>query len=301
MSSSGMRSLLVLLLLSTIAYADDAASDLPTPPSQNRRVYHAWKKTLPKATQRKIDRFCRRAGGEYHAVCNGIGPFAIPVPPSLVVMPTQTPDYVPRTEDPWEAHARWKARLSRDQRRYYRWYCESGDDEDRAYSTLCGGTPIVLAFGGERVEYRAAQAGAATDWPTAATPWLARDVDADGAITSSAELFGSDTVLPDGTQARHGFAALAPLDGNHDGVLDAADPAFASLLVWADHDGNRRSSPQELSRLSERVVSISLAYERTPICDGRGNCEGERSAISWRDGTGALRTGTAIDVYLRYR
>jgi hypothetical protein len=277
---------------------------IANPPSQERKAYLAWRKKLPKTKQKKLARFCRNeGGGTAYDVCNGIGPYAIPIPPSRI----------PRARKPGATalvgmtHQKWQSSLSPVQSRYYHEYCDAGDtsteagmDEamDHGFSQLCGGTPIVLAFGGERVTY---SAGAGMDWPSATTPWLARDVDGDGAITTGAELFGSDTMLATGTLARHGFEPLVELDANHDGVLNASDPAFASLLVWADVDGDRQSTPSELTKLADRVVELSLRFRREAHCDLRGNCEGERASMTWRDSSGALQTGNAIDVYLRYR
>jgi hypothetical protein len=281
---------------------DDAADEatmlakrgIPMPPSQERAAYLAWKRQLSPAIRGKIDQHCREHGGEFQRVCNGIGPLAIPVPPSLMPMPGNAPAT-------GISHEQWQASLTPSQRRYYRSYCTvTEDDPERGYAQLCGGTPIVLAFGDERIEYTVG-VGASTDWPTATTPWLARDLDGDGQINHGGELFGSSTQLPDGSLARHGFAALAPLDANGDGVLDARDPAFATRLIWADRDGDRASSPGELTPLSEVVVSLSLRYERVPLCDARGNCEGERSTMQWRAADGSLRTGSVVDVYLRYR
>ena len=266
---------------------------IPMPPSQERKAYRAWRKKLPKKIAAKLDRICRDAGGTYYQACNGIGPYAIPKPPSRVAMPRRNGagQVIGMTIE------QWKSSLSPVQSRYYKNYCEGGDEEN-GYSDLCGGTPIVLAFGSERVEYAA---GTGTDWPTATTPWLARDLDGDGAISSEAELFGSATELTTGRLARHGFEPLVELDGNRDGVLDTSDPAFGSLLVWADRDGDRQSAPNELTKLADTVVEISLGYRREAHCDLRGNCEGERSSLTWRDATGTLHAGSAIDVYLRYR
>jgi len=49
------------------------------------------------------------------------------------------------------------------------------------------------------------------------------------------------------------------------------------------------------------IVAISLADRSQPRCDARGNCEGERASITWRDARGALRTGAIVDVYLPRR
>lgn len=168
-------------------------------------------------------------------------------------------------------------------------------------------TPLVVAFAGEPVAFepaspRAAFAfvpgqPAATDWPSAATPWIALDVDGDGAITSGAELFGSSTVLPGGARAANGFLALAPLDANDDGVLDARDPMFARLVLWTDRDGDRRSTPDELRPLASVVTAISLAATRDVRCTARDDCEGERATLRWRDDRGE-HVGAVVDVYL---
>ncbi len=135
-----------------------------------------------------------------------------------------------------------------------------------------------------------------TDWPTADTPWLARDLDGNGVIDGGHELFGSGTRLPSGRRADHGFAALAPLDANGDHILDARDPAFLELLLWADRDGDRRSSPDELAPLrAAGVSSLSLDLTVDPVCDDRGNCGRERAPVV------ATRPATLVDVYLPCR
>lgn len=175
-------------------------------------------------------------------------------------------------------------------------------------------TPLVLVFepgrrvtfvpddGRGRFDLSTAGDGTETrsDWPTADTPWLARDVDGDGRIGSARELFGSATALPEGGHARHGFAALSPLDADGDGDVDADDPGFAELLAWLD-DGDRVSQPSELVPLARLgVTSLSLSYARAPRCDARGNCEIERAAMRYRDPSGE-RVGEVVDVHLRVR
>lgn len=172
-------------------------------------------------------------------------------------------------------------------------------------------TPLVLVWDERAVEFSSAQTATfdlsgmgmshGSDWPTAATPWLALDRDGDGAITSGEELFGSATVLASGVRAQNGFDALSELDENHDGLVSAADARFGELLVWSDADGDRTSSTSELSRAGARLVSIELGHEVSARCDTRGNCEGERSRFTYQDPSGALRTGTVVDVYLRGR
>ncbi len=232
-------------------------------------------------------------------MCGGIGPLHIPVPPSMIATPAANL----AAGHAWATRDAWYASLSRAQRAYVDDHCAN---EDEAFSALCGATPIVIAFDDAPVAYGRGGRFAflpgdpvATDWPTAATPWLARDLDGDGAITSGAELFGGNTVLARGGTGASGFDALDELDANGDRVLDARDPAFATLRLWAD-DGDRVTGPGELRRLDAIVVAIALDDALAPRCDGRGNCERERAAITWRDGAG-LHAGAAIDVHLRIR
>ncbi len=134
-----------------------------------------------------------------------------------------------------------------------------------------------------------------TDWPTADTPWLARDLDGNGAIDGGHELFGNGTDVA-GHRARNGFAALAPLDHNGDGRVDAEDPAFFELVLWADRDGDRRSTPDELTPLADAGVrALPLAYTLDPACDDRGNCARERAAVI------ASVPASLVDVYLPCR
>ena len=168
-------------------------------------------------------------------------------------------------------------------------------------------TPLVLAFDGAGVQLTEGEATFSftpgrpvhTDWPTAVTPWLARDVNGNGRIDDGSELFGSDTRVGRRT-ARHGFEALAALDANGDGVIDARDPAFKSLRVWRDANGDRISQASELTTLAqEHVGTLDLHFSKDVACDERGNCQRERSDFTWRDGTGKPRHGTLVDVYLR--
>jgi hypothetical protein len=173
-----------------------------------------------------------------------------------------------------------------------------------------GSTPLVLSFDGAPVTFAAtlgafdlaATQSVVTDWPTASTPWLALDRDGNGAIDDGAELFGSATVLRSGERAANGFAALAELDSNGDGRITPEDVAWSSLRLWGDANGDRASSPAELSPLAaRRILSIDLRYTSDARCDARDNCEIERASFHWADEAGAVHTGTIVDVHLRHQ
>jgi len=170
-------------------------------------------------------------------------------------------------------------------------------------------TPLVVAFEGQPVDFVQGSRDpfafvpgepAASDWPSDVTPWIALDLDGDGAITSGAELFGSSTVLATGGRAPNGFAALAALDTNGDGTLDARDPMFSRLVLWSDRNGDHKSSPDELRPLAATVTSISLAFSLDARCNERDDCEGERGTLRWRDAAGE-HAGAVVDVYLPSR
>ena len=181
--------------------------------------------------------------------------------------------------------------------------------------TCCTGdpcyTPLVMAFDNQRVAYHTTMTGSfdltgygmslATDWPTAATPWLALDRNGNGRIDSGSELFGSATVLSSGYKASNGFVALEELDSNHDGRIDPQDAKWSQLVLWADRDANRASGSSEISTLSShQLLWISLDHRVEPYCVF-GNCERERATFAYRDANGVKRRGTVIDIYLAAR
>ena len=99
-----------------------------------------------------------------------------------------------------------------------------------------------------------------TGWAGKDDALLVWDRNANGAIDTGAELFGDFTVLPNGTLAPNGFAALAALDSNGDGILDASDPAFAELKLWRDSSQDGVSQGGEFITLAEAgIVSLNLA------------------------------------------
>lgn len=175
------------------------------------------------------------------------------------------------------------------------------------------GTPLVLSFDGAEPMMTEASAAASfdigtggaciqTDWPAAATPWLALDRDGSGSIDGGHELFGSGTVRAGGRRAAHGFEALAELDSNGDGRITAADERFEHLVLWSDHDGDKRSTHWEHEPLAGRgIVAIELRWRDEASCDARGNCGVERAAFSFVDGAGVVREGEVVDVHLPCR
>jgi hypothetical protein len=62
------------------------------------------------------------------------------------------------------------------------------------------------------------------------------------------------------------------LDLDGDGVINAADQAFASLQVWKDADGDGVTDAGELLSLEQAgVASLKVAYTNGSTTDAQGN------------------------------
>ncbi|HLE56330.1 MAG TPA: calcium-binding protein, partial [Rhodothermia bacterium] len=169
-----------------------------------------------------------------------------------------------------------------------------------------------------------------TGWLSGADAWVVLDRDGDRLITSGKELFGVDTILPDGTTGANGFTAIAPLDTNGDRRIDANDlpldvwqiPAdvdgddivgqdemrgatFGDLQLWRDENLNGVSEPWELSSLADAaVVSINLDQVSSGQALPGGNVLAFRGTYARGDGTSG--TAGALDLtretfYREYR
>ena len=99
----------------------------------------------------------------------------------------------------------------------------------------------------------------ASGWVTAEDGILVRDINGNGLIDNGSELFGDNTILNDGSRANTGFAALADLDSNADGVIDAVDEHFSELKIWQDKNGDGISTEDELISLTQAgITSINV-------------------------------------------
>ena len=118
-----------------------------------------------------------------------------------------------------------------------------------------------------------------TQWIGAEDALLAIDLNNNGIIDGGEELFGTSTVLSDGSLARTGFEALAQYDSNEDGVIDEQDDVFDRLLVWRDSNVDGVTDEGELETLRQHSI------ESIKLSDGDGD-EGERrtTLVQYSDG-----------------
>ncbi len=125
-----------------------------------------------------------------------------------------------------------------------------------------------------------------TGWVGQDDALLVWDRNSNGSIDSGAELFGDFTVLPNGTLAPNGFAALAALDSNSDDILDANDPAFAELKLWRDVAQQGQTGSGELISLADAgIVSLSLTNSLKNQNLANGNQLTREGSFTRADGT----------------
>ena len=157
-------------------------------------------------------------------------------------------------------------------------------------------TPIVLDLNGDGVQTVSIDHGVQFDltgggvahqvgWVSANDGFLVLDRNGDGIINSGREMFGQATLLSDGTTAKNGYEALATLDTNHDGIIDARDTDYAKLQVWQDTNQDGVTQTGELHNLTSLgIVSLDLHAHQT-IAVQNGNWIGLDSSFTTADGS----------------
>ncbi len=173
------------------------------------------------------------------------------------------------------------------------------DDLKQSFAMAEGmASPIILDLDGDGIETLAeGEAGIhfdhdangfaeRTGWVSPDDGLLVIDLDGNGSIDSGRELFGTQSLLPNGSKATNGFEALKVLDGNRDGRLDATDPAWQDLRLWRDFDSNGKVNPDELLPLEAAgVEDLLLAYTSSQLIDEQGNQHRQLGHYRLTDGT----------------
>ncbi|MBF0185243.1 MAG: FG-GAP repeat protein, partial [Magnetococcales bacterium] len=79
--------------------------------------------------------------------------------------------------------------------------------------------------------------------------------------------------------------ALATLDSNQDGILDALDAAYQQLRVWVDLDHNGIAIALELHRLADlQIVSLGLSLDSSQAATLHGNLINGYAEATYADG-----------------
>ena len=133
-----------------------------------------------------------------------------------------------------------------------------------------------------------------TGWVGADDGLLALDLNNNGIIDNGAELFGNNTRLPNGENAKNGFEALKQYDSNNDGILNEQDKIWSDLRVWQDSNSNAITDAGELKTMQEAgISSISLKYKDSYHTDQQGNAHKQIGSAQKANGD----TTTVSDVW----
>ncbi|MFC5357338.1 hypothetical protein [Azospirillum himalayense] len=173
---------------------------------------------------------------------------------------------------------------------------------DNIKLTTVASDPIVLDMAGDGLALRALTDGVLFDvsgdgvadrtgWVGKGNALLVRDDNHNGQIDDGRELVSEHF----GKGFNSSLEALASLDSNRDGRIDAADESFATLQVWQDADGDGVSQPGELRTLADAGI-LSIATTATPTDTTlAGNQILGTTSMTMADGSSRLVAGVAFD------
>jgi Ca2+-binding RTX toxin-like protein len=182
------------------------------------------------------------------------------------------------------------------------WKFYEGDKEVVLFGKgACFKDPIVVDLDGDGVSFTSTTLSGAyfdynsdgfaerTAWAGPKDGLLVVDLNGDGKITTSAELFAQGSVT--------GFTALAAYDTDHNGILNAQDAGFATLKIWQDANGNGVTDAGELKNLADvHIASIDLAGA---VSGGASDVDGvvinQTSTVTFENGSTAAAASVDLE------
>ncbi|WP_037587614.1 calcium-binding protein [Stenoxybacter acetivorans] len=124
-----------------------------------------------------------------------------------------------------------------------------------------------------------------TGWASAEDALLVRDLNNNNQIDNGGELFGDNTLLPNGTRAANGFEALKAHDANGDKQITEQDAIWQELKLWQDKNQNGYADAGELTAIQNSgITAIQLNYKNSSFVDAHGNAHKQQSSVTWADG-----------------
>ena len=194
-------------------------------------------------------------------------------------------DFFPKLAAPWLApflDSQWNPwfNLNRDGK-YYIYDPIVLDLDGDGIETVAG-----AQFNGSLFDHDKDGIRTSTGWVKSDDGILVIDRNQDGLINNGGELFGDSVTLKDGTQAKHGYAALAEFDSNGDGKVDSNDIDFNKLQVWRDLNQDGISQKNELFSLADAgVKALNLTYKDTNTSLTGGNILAQTGTYEKEDGS----------------
>ena len=128
----------------------------------------------------------------------------------------------------------------------------------------------ILSAPQDGVQFDILGANAAPAYSTTQISWIRNPqqfmflvLPKNGQVNSIDEMFGNNTLGPDGKFAANGFVALAKYDADGIGYIDRRYPVFSQLRLWSDANGDGIAQPSELFTLQQMgITRIDVIYRR---------------------------------------
>jgi hypothetical protein len=132
-----------------------------------------------------------------------------------------------------------------------------------------------------------------TGWISEGEGLLMMRSDNNTSLTDGGQLFGQGTTLANGEKALNGYQALAELDTNHDGVINAEDTAFNKLGVWVDTGNSNGIATGQFETLDQLGITQLNLNAQASTQVNNGNLVGLVSSFQTASGA----TNTMADVW----
>lgn len=130
-----------------------------------------------------------------------------------------------------------------------------------------------------------------TGWIDSDDGLLTYDRDLNGRIDGGNELFGNHFRLRSGNLASNGFTALADLDSDSNGQIDARDSEWDRLFIWQDYNFSGSTDPGELKGVASLGVhKIPLNYTLGEGVEWNGNDHRQKGEFIREDGSRSMLT-----------
>ena len=181
---------------------------------------------------------------------------------------------------------------------------QGGPSGDKASKMI---SPIIIDLDHDGIETLSVNDGVYFDhdndtfiersgWVNKDDALLVRDTNSNGIVDSGRELFGNNSLLPDGSLARNGYEALQKLDGNNDGIIDASDAIWNELYLWQDSNSNGVTDKGEMISISQSdIAAIKYSYNESTLEDQNGNQHKQTSTVILKNGDSASSADVWFD------